>query len=257
MGTIADPQGVGTITDPGTVTLSINDAPAVTEGANATFTVTLSAVSSQAVTVDFATGAGGGNPATAGVCSTAGVDYVTQTGTLNFPANSTTPQTINVVTCGDALDEASETFIVTLSNATVATIADGQGLGTINDDDSPPTVSINNVTVNPEGTGPDSTASFSVSLSAASGLPVTVDFVVGASPSTPATGGAACSTAGVDYVWQNGTLTIPAGSTAQPINVTVCGDTLDELDRDVRRHALQPQQCHPRDEPGHRDDRRR
>ena len=36
---------------------------------------------------------------------------------------------------GDLLDEANETFIVNLTNPTNATIADGQGVGTITDDD--------------------------------------------------------------------------------------------------------------------------
>src|SRR5262249_4514297 len=44
-------------------------------------------------------------------------------------------QTISVVVNGDTVVEANETFFVNLSGAVNATIADGQGIGTINNDD--------------------------------------------------------------------------------------------------------------------------
>jgi len=67
-------------------------------------------------------------------------DYVAKSGTLTFPANSTTPQTITIVVNGDNIDEMNETFTVNFSNPVHATIANGTGTGTINDDDNPPTV---------------------------------------------------------------------------------------------------------------------
>src|SRR6185295_10256469 len=45
-------------------------------------------------------------------------------------------RTINVAVNGDTLAEANETFFVNLANPTNADIGDGQGIGTINDDDS-------------------------------------------------------------------------------------------------------------------------
>ena len=48
---------------------------------------------------------------------------------------------------GDTLDEPDETFVVNLSNATNATLGDGQGVGTITDDDAAPTLTISDVTV--------------------------------------------------------------------------------------------------------------
>jgi len=101
--------------------------------------VTLSAVSSQSVTVNFAT---------ANNTATAGSDYVATSGTLTFnPGDTTKP--ITVVVNGDTTVEPNETFFVNLSNAVNATIADGQGVGTIlNDDALPtPTLSINDVSV--------------------------------------------------------------------------------------------------------------
>jgi hypothetical protein len=55
---------------------------------------------------------------------------------LTFAAGSTT-QTITVLVNGDALAEPDETFFVNLSSPTDATLADGQGLGTIRNDDTP------------------------------------------------------------------------------------------------------------------------
>ena len=48
---------------------------------------------------------------------------------------------------GDLLDEANETFTLNLTNAINATIADNQGVGTINDDDPLPALTINDVSV--------------------------------------------------------------------------------------------------------------
>src|SRR5262249_4796098 len=116
--------------------ITINDAT-VAEGNTgttaATFTVTLSAASSQPVTVAYATT--GGN-------ATAGSDYQSTSGTLTIPAGQTSGM-ITVPVIGDRLPEPSETFAVNLSSPTNATIADGQGVGTILDDE--PRISISDV----------------------------------------------------------------------------------------------------------------
>jgi len=113
------------------LTLSINDV-SVTEGnsgtINAIFTVTLSAASSQIVTVDYATADGS--------ATTAGNDYIAKSGTVTFPANSTTPQTITIMVNSDTEVEPDENFFVNLSNAVNATIMDAQGIGTIINDDA-------------------------------------------------------------------------------------------------------------------------
>jgi hypothetical protein len=111
----------------------ISDA-AVTEGnsgtVSAVFTVSLSAASTQTISLDYAT---------ADDTATAGSDYVASSGTLSFPAG-TTSQTLAIVVNGDTSLEANETFLVNLSNATNATVADGQGVGTIQNDDAALTV---------------------------------------------------------------------------------------------------------------------
>jgi predicted CxxxxCH...CXXCH cytochrome family protein len=74
--------------------------------------VTLSAVSTNPVTVNYATTAG---------TATAGLDYTTTSGTLTIPAGSTTG-TINVPILTDALTESAETFTITLSAPGNATL---------------------------------------------------------------------------------------------------------------------------------------
>jgi len=109
--------------------LSINDV-SVTEGnagtTTATFTVSLNPAAAGTVTVDYATADGS---------ATAGSDYVATSGTLTFPAGSTS-QPISVTVNGDTQFEANETFFVNLSNPTGGvTIGDAQGQGTILNDD--------------------------------------------------------------------------------------------------------------------------
>ncbi|HYN84547.1 MAG TPA: lamin tail domain-containing protein [Pyrinomonadaceae bacterium] len=121
-------------------TLGINDV-SQDEGSgggttNFTFTVTLApANATQTVTVNYATANGTSNPATGGAdCSTAGVDYITTGGTLTFTANDTSEQ-LTVQVCADTTSEPNETFFVNLSGPSNATVGDGQGLGTIVNDD--------------------------------------------------------------------------------------------------------------------------
>ncbi len=128
-------------------------------------------------------------------------------------------RTITIQVNGDVLDEINETFFVNLSNASNATIADPQALGTINDDDAFPTVSVGDAVV-VEGDSGTATASFTVSLNAPSGRALFVDYATA--------DGTAVSPA--DYVATNGTLTFAAGETSKTVTVVVNGDQLDEID---------------------------
>jgi hypothetical protein len=139
--TIADSQGVGTITndDQSPPAIAISNVT-VTEGnsgtKNATFNVTLSKTSTSTITVNFSTESN---------TATAGSDYVANTGSLTFSPGQTS-KTIAVVYNGDTTFEPNEKFFVNLYNATNATIGDSQGIGTINNDDAapppPPTVQL-------------------------------------------------------------------------------------------------------------------
>src|SRR5690349_16757054 len=74
---------------------------------------------------------------TQGVTATSGVDFTAVSGQLSFPTGIDT-RTITVPVIGDLLDESDEVLAVNLSNPTGGHIEDGQGLGTIVDDDSTP-----------------------------------------------------------------------------------------------------------------------
>ena len=214
----ADDDGPDT-DDDAPPTLSI-DATSVAEGdsgsKNLTFTVTLSAASTGQVTVDYAD-AGTGT-------ATPGTDYTAITGgTLTFAAG-TTSQTFNVSVTGDVLDEPDETVMVTLSNAGNATIDTATGTGAITDDDAPPSLSIDSPSVS-EGDNGSMGLTYTVTLSAASGRTVTVDY---------ADAGTGTATPGTDYAAiAAGTLTFPAGATSREIIVSVTGDVLDEMDETV------------------------
>lgn len=98
-----------------------------------TFLVTLSKASSDPVTVTYATAAG---------TATAGVDYTAASGTVTF-APGVLSQQIQVSITGDTDVEQNETFTLTLSDPSGATIGDGSAVGTITDDVAlPGTVSL-------------------------------------------------------------------------------------------------------------------
>ena len=166
---IADGTGLGTILDDDPLpALSINDVTVTEPDAgttSATFTVSLNAPSAHVVSVDYGTADG---------TATAPADYAAGSGSLTFAAGETTKQ-VTVLVNGDLLDEADETYFVNLTNPTNATIGDGQGLGTITDNDPLPSLSINDVTVVEGNTGTVS-ATYTVTLSTVSGRSVTVDY---------------------------------------------------------------------------------
>jgi hypothetical protein len=110
---------------------------------------------------------------------------------------------------GDTKSEANETYSVVLSNAVGADLSVSTGTGTINNDDNVPALSINNVNGN-EGQA----FSFVVTLSAPSGLTVTVPFsTLGVS-----------ATAGQDFTATSGTVTFAPGVVQQTVVVQTLGD---------------------------------
>lgn len=192
--------------------LSINDV-SVAEGnsgtTDATFTVTLSTSSAQTVTVNYATADG---------TASAGSDYTAASGTLTFMPGETTKQlTVSVI--GDTINEPDETFFVRLSSPSNATIADGEGVGTIRNDDNLPSLSIADASV-VEGNSGTTNAAFVVTLSAPSGETVTVHYATSNGTAK----------AGSDYQVTSGTLTFNLGETTKTILVPVIGDRRKEPD---------------------------
>ena len=126
--TVGTSRGTGFINDDDGPTISINDV-SVTEGNSgtkaATFTLTLSGPSVEAIAVRATT-----TPGTA----TASTDYSSVNSVIIFQPGTVT-KTVDVNIIGDTNLEPDETFFVDLSEPFATTIADGRGVGTILDDD--------------------------------------------------------------------------------------------------------------------------
>jgi hypothetical protein len=210
---ITDGQGSGTITNDDAVPSASVDDASIAEGDGSasllTFTVSLSNPTTQTVTISYATANG---------TALAGSDYAAASGTTIF-APGQTSQTLAVTVSGDLVNEADETLSLNLSNPTKASIADGQGIGTISNDDAPPSLSVNDGSVTEANSG-TRTLSFTVALDVASGQTVTANYAT--------VDGTA--TAGSDYVAASGVVTFAAGQTSQTVTVTVNGDLLNEAD---------------------------
>ena len=207
--------GTGIITDDDLLPeMIVGDATVSEDGSGSLlFTVTLSAPSGRPITVNYATADG---------TATAGQDYQSVTGTLAFEAGETV-QTVIVPVLNDALDEPDqETLFLNLANVDYATVTDGEGLGTITDDDAPPQAVIDDVQI-VEGDSGQTNAVFTINLTGASQLPITVDFTT--------TDGTAA--AGFDYEAVSGTLSFNPGETTQTISVPILGDALDEWDEET------------------------
>ncbi|MBI1370953.1 MAG: hypothetical protein GC162_20155 [Planctomycetes bacterium] len=204
--TIADNQAVGTILDNDIALLGVNDVTVNEADGTATFTLSLTNASATAISV---------NVATANGTALAGSDYTAKSQTVTFAAGQTT-QTFTVAILNDSTVESTETFLVNLSSASGATIADGQGVGTIIDDDVMPTpaLSISDASVN-ESAG---TATFTLSLSNASSSAVSV--LVATADDT--------ALAGSDYTAKSQTITFAAGETTKTFTVAITNDTLVE-----------------------------
>ena len=92
-----------------------------------TFTISLGAATNGPVSVDWATQDGS---------ATFGSDYSAASGTVNFAPGETT-KTVTVTVSGDVAVEGDENFAINLSNPVNTRIRDGQGVGTITEDDAP------------------------------------------------------------------------------------------------------------------------
>ena len=193
------------------MTLVLTPASIGENGGRSTVTATLDRPSSAATTVTVSAEAV--SPAVAN-------DYTLSANTtLTIPADSlasTGAVTITAVNNEvDALDKE-----VTVS----ATAANSQGITapevvtlTIEDDDAPE-LSIGDASVAEGDDGESATLTFTVSLTPAATLPVTVDWKTADGTAT----------AGTDYTAGNGTLTFGTGDASQTVTVTVTGDDADE-----------------------------
>jgi hypothetical protein len=227
--TIADDTAKGTIRDDdATPTLKFDGANngdiLVVEGTNpggqtsAAFTLKLSAPSERPITVNFSALDG---TAKLGEDFTQ-ADSSTQ---VTFAAGETTKQ-IQYFVLADAKKEVNETATIALSQPANVLLADSEATLTITDDDAPPALTINDVTV-VEGNSGTSQLVFTVSLSAPHDDVVTVDF---ASVNGTGASGAISGAAGADFDAVKGRLSFAANELSKTISVPIFGDTFKEND---------------------------
>lgn len=230
--TITDAEADGRITDNDQVVLpSISIAnQTINEGSagphQITLPVTLSAASSQTVTVFFQTEEG---------TATAPEDYSLSGQTLTFSAG-VTAVSITLTIKGDTEVEPDEAFTVRLSSPTGATLSNPLATVTITNDDLAPApkVSIADASVI-EGNSGQTSLLFTVTVqdfpSGQGGATATV--VYGTQDGT-------ATTAGGDYTSAGGTLTFSEGTTSATITVSVQGDTAVEENENFRIVLSQP-----------------
>jgi hypothetical protein len=179
--------------------ISVNDVT-LSEGSGgttqATFTVTRSSGNGRA-SVRYATANGS--------ATTGAGDYTAASGLVSF-ANGETRKTVSVTVNSDFLGEADESFLLNLSNATGAVIADGQGRAAVLDDE--PRIHVQSEVILAEG-NEQTTLVLRVDLTAPSSQTITVRYAT-------ADGTAVAKE---DYVAAQGVLTFAPGQAMHKITI--------------------------------------
>jgi len=177
-----------------------------------TFTVTRSGDTTGASSVNYEITGSGTNVANA-------TDFggTLPSGTVSFAANETS-KVITVNVSGDTTVESDETFTVTLSSPSGATISTATATGTIINDDASPTPTVTLSVSTNAGTEAGSTL---ITVIATASSPVTGDQTVnlGVSGTGITTG---------DYTLSNNVITIANGQTEGTVTFTVADDTVFE-----------------------------
>ncbi len=194
-------------------TLSASDVTVNENSGNASVRIRLSDASSETVRVTAYTRAG---------TARGGSDYYGDTKTLTF-APGVTSQVVNVTLVNDQINEATESFQVILVNPVNATIADSNGVVTINDDDTGgggSRLSIRSLSVD-EGVG---TARVSVSLNQPAATTVSVLAFTQTLTATP----------GQDFYGATTRLQFSPGQTVSRFDLFILDDARAESSETVR-----------------------
>ncbi|HEX6095249.1 MAG TPA: Calx-beta domain-containing protein [Thermoanaerobaculia bacterium] len=192
------------------------------------------AVSESAASLDVTVNRTGGSSGVAAVSYTIaagtaqGEDFVGGTFELSF-ADGETSKTFNVTIVDDALDELDQTIALSLSDPSNGSILGAQSTATIaiQDDDAPPTLSIDDVTLT-EGDSGSQVATFTITKTGETELDVTVT----ADP-TLVSGTATCCGPSNDWGGPITGMTFLPGTTTRTAQVTVFGDLEYENDETV------------------------
>ena len=190
------------------------DDPMVVEGnagtSNLVFTISRT-VNANACSVDYAI--------TGGTATTADNDYQPlAAGTINFTAGGVFTQTVTVAVNGDNKVELNETVNMTLSNPINGSILDGNGVGTITNDDNA-VITISNPSLAEGCTGGNPVMVYNVSMSNPSDASVSFNH---------ATLDGTATVANNDYLAASGMTSIAAGVQQATIQVSLVGDCFIE-----------------------------
>jgi hypothetical protein len=214
--------GVGTIIDnDAEPTLTVSDVVAAEGGfgnPSFTFKVSLSAPSSKTVSFRYATADG----------TAKSNDYAAVNNTWNIPAGTLSAD-IYVGISGENIYEPDENFFLNITEPVNVTIGDGQGKGTIVNDDPIPTLNLFSGNIAEGDTGTKS-AQITVNLSNPTYLPVTVNLLTG--------DGTALG--GKDFVASDNVVTIPAEAQSSTTNVQILGDTINEPNETLYLNVYNP-----------------
>ncbi len=187
--------------------LSSASATVAENAGSVTITVSRNGTASGAASVQYASSNG---------TATAGSDYTTASGTLNWADGDSTSKTFSVAIANDAIDEADESINITLANATGANLGTpNSAVITITDDDATPAVTF--TSANQSKAENAGTATITAQLSAASGQAVTVPFTVTGTAANPA-----------DYTITASPIIIAAGATSANITISIVDDAIYE-----------------------------
>lgn len=205
--------GTDSSSSSGLVTLSVDGALSVSEpysGEKAySVTVTLSQAYDSEITLDYVMNE---------ISARAGQDYVSESGTLTIPRNTTSyslPFTIH----GDTVDENTESFVITISNPSYGQVGtDSESIISVYDFGKTPIFSLTSSTSVDEPDGVSADYTVSGSLSERSDRDITLDYEMTA----------VSAEAGTDFLLDSGTITVPSNSTSFTIPLTVYGDSVDE-----------------------------
>jgi hypothetical protein len=216
----------GTLGSPSSAVVTINDndvaGSSVFKLSAATYSVNEAAgVATIRVTRTGTTAAASVRYATSNGSATAGADYTSTSGVLNFPVG-VAALSFTVPINNDLLDEANETFNVTLSSPSGGTLGSpATAVVTIADNEVTPVLqfSVATTSVN-EGAG-------TVTLT------VTRNSSVGTSSVSFATSNGT-ATAGSDYTSRTGTVSFAAGETSKTFTVVIRNDTARESTENFR-----------------------
>jgi len=184
---------------------------------NAAVTISLlDQPSGSPVTVSYATSNG---------MAQAGSDYGSTSGTATITAGAMST-VVHVPIINDAVDELDETFTVTISNASGASIQTGTASVTITDDDPTPSLAVANLSV-AESAG---AAAVTITLSGASDREVRVGYSTSIGTAT----------AGQDFAATSGTAVFAPGTLSKAISVPITNDALYETNETFSFAISQP-----------------